>query len=108
MIIPAGGRERDNGMLEEARLVVEAQEINKGKEAETDPKKRIPPFLSLCPPLPLFGNFHCVKRYGSKNRPEISPHTPRASSVERTGARSSQQGLGKVGWWTCRHQRGTG
>lgn len=39
-------------MLEEARLVVEAQEINKGKEAETDPKKRIPLSFSFSVPTP--------------------------------------------------------
>ena len=39
-------------MLEEARLVVEAQEINKGKEAEADPKKRIPPSFSFSVPTP--------------------------------------------------------
>lgn len=39
-------------MLEEARLVVEAQEINKGKDAEADPKKRIPLSFSFSVPTP--------------------------------------------------------
>ena len=39
-------------MLEEARLVVEAQEINKGKDAEVDLKKRIPMSFSFSIPTP--------------------------------------------------------